>query len=119
MFSSSKRSKTEKVVVGDVHFLGEQDGAPEREFKANILSLLDESTIRAAFLTRVRYGQEQPTVALCLEGSTPEREELVHKIGMRFAQQFRTDVFVDIIVLTAEQAAAVRLVCAPFFQKHE
>lgn len=57
----------ESFHVLEVVFVGEQDGAPERDLKSRLISYFQtEPQVTVAYLVRVRYGTEETKVALCL-----------------------------------------------------
>jgi hypothetical protein len=109
------KKKLELLNVVKVEFLGEQDGIPERDFKARILDLLDQYGAGEAYLARVRYPDGQPSVVLCLGDGISQKQRLLEEIGARFSARFRPDVHLDILLLAPEQTQQVRLVCKPFF----
>lgn len=107
----------ESISVDGVEFLGEQNGIPERNFKARVLELLDNSGVSKAYLARVRYADGQQGIALCLSAGAAEKQTLLGKLGAEFKSMFRPDVSLDILFLTPAQAQQIPSVCAPFFSR--
>ena len=106
----------QELDVGEVSFVGEQDGPPERELKAELIPLLSEA--RAGYLARVQYTSGERSVALCL-ASTPEavQADLSNKISALFHQMFGRNSHLDILFLRPDQEREVQQVCKPFYQR--
>lgn len=102
-----------------VLFLGEQDGAAERELKGKLVtcfSIVDE--VRAAYLVRVSYTETpSPQIALCLRGGTERTAELTECIGKTFTSLFKTTEHLDILFLSETQLAEIERVAKPFFSQ--
>lgn len=102
-----------------VEFLGEQDGAPERAFKAVLrIELAKCSQIESAYLARVGFAPHTQTgVALCVAPAVSNAEAVVQHIGKVFADQFSRDAHLDVIFVNDEQEADLRRVCSPFYRR--
>jgi len=107
----------EKRDEPDVRFIGEQDGTPERELKAEFCQLFaDRPHIRSAYLAQVAFVDSEPTeVVFAVQSTTGDDLELVRAICECFAQRFRRDAHLDIMFMTAEQAIDAAAVCKAFY----
>jgi hypothetical protein len=112
-----KKPDIKAINIDGVEFLGDQNGPPERDFKARILEVLENSGVSKAYLARVRYADGRQNVALCISEGTAEKQELVERLGADFKILFRPDVSLDILFLTPAQAERITSVCIPFFSK--
>lgn len=101
--------------VGQVRFIGEQDGLPERELKRELCTVLSRHTvIEKAYLARVSYdGQNDPSVALCLAGSPSDA--LLAELQKLFHRMFRVSEHLDIIFVSREQEVDIRSIASAFF----
>jgi len=110
----------EEIRVRKFQFLGEQDGPPERLLKDKLADLFrPDAGVQAAYLARVRYGdEEEVNVALAVRAVKPETR-LVQEVGGIFASLFRTDAHLDTVFLTPEQEFQLAKVCKPFFEKRK
>jgi hypothetical protein len=104
-----------------VDFLGEQDGVPARELKAELRTVLEaESQVQTAYLARVTYeNSAAPEVALCLRAELKEHGQmvLVTEVGRVFAARFGRKEHLDILFLTPEDEVLLRAVCSAFFRR--
>lgn len=109
-------SDPEKLDMPSVTFLGEQDGQPERELKANLVELFrPDPNVRSAFLVGLRYkGSQYTNVALCIETSR-EDAELVEAVGLIFHNMFGAHESLDILFLRREQLSQIARVAKPFY----
>ena len=107
--------RTQSLVVGNVTFLCEQDGIPERALKSAIAAKLHSfEVVHKAYLARVDYGDSsRDNVALCL--SAPENRQIADVVGKLFHDEWRSDQFLDIIFLTPDQESLLAKVCQPFY----
>jgi hypothetical protein len=101
-----------------VEFLGEQDGAPERELKTALVPLLSSRpAIHRAYLARVGFQPAAATsIALCLDGADSD-STLIPAIHAQFRVIFSADAFVDILFLSRDQSLDVARVCSPFYSR--
>jgi hypothetical protein len=117
-------------VPHQVQFVGEQDGAPERELKDRLAGSLRPMGVQKAYLAVVSYAERKGpqnadgdgvapelTVALCLSVSdaATEKGEIVQRASHDFAAMFGPTQHMDIIFLTDQQEAALKKVCQPFY----
>jgi len=102
--------------VGEVAFVGEQDGPPERELKTELVTRLGEAG--AGYLAKVQYTSGEQSVALCL-ASTPEaaQADLAKEIGEVFHRMFGASSHLDILFLRPDQERQVAQVCTPFYRR--
>ncbi len=116
-FKSKSTKHPEKIQVLKLHFLGEQDGVPERELKDRLVKFFQhDQSILMAYLARVAYGDPSPpVVALCLHSKLGPDRGVVNKIGKIFASMFGSHEHLDIIFLDSQQEYELAKVCSPFF----
>jgi hypothetical protein len=101
-----------------VHFVGEQDGTPERELKMRLTGYFrNQQNIKKAYLAQVRYGTDASThVALCLRLQNRDQlqatGEAVSKI---FGEMFGPHEHLDIIFLDEDQETRLSKSCPSFY----
>lgn len=112
--------KREELKVRTIHFLGEQDGVPERELKDELRKLFqNHNGVLSAYLARVTYsGQTSSDVALCLSSNDEEAAFLVSQVQHIFASMFGADQHLDIVFVNAEQESELARVCRPFLTRN-
>jgi hypothetical protein len=101
----------------NIEFLAEQDGAPERELKAELCRSLEELTaVHRAYLAVVQYsGKSSRSVALCLVAEAGSESSVVPKIGVVFSRMFNPNEYLDIMFVNESQELILSQVCKPFF----
>jgi len=102
----------------DAYFVGEHDGAAERELLPTwIARLQNQSGVAAAYLARVRHsGSNEARMALCIRVTDGKAANLaVGRCAAVFVSRFGPDRPLEILILTATQELALRTVCPPFF----
>ena len=111
--------KVDHFFASKIKFLGEQDGVPERKLKARLADLFSSiSSVTRAYLVRIDYGgPEEFNVALCIRIEAELFDDIDMKINKVFADIFRTDEHLDILLLTENREIALSKVCRPFYQK--
>jgi hypothetical protein len=108
--------KPDQFQAGNVQFLKEQDGTPERSLKARLVDLFkSEMYVSRAYLARVRYGDSLTKVALCVCSAPGGQRALVESIGRIFSSTFSVHEGLDIIFLSDQQEAELMKCCPPFF----
>jgi hypothetical protein len=109
----------ENYVATTVHFVGEQDGPPERELKEHLATLLKlEKAVHRAYLARVRYNnRENYDVALCLRATNPDAKQINDRVGRVFAGIFRRDAYLDVLFLSEKQESELLDVCPAFYHE--
>ena len=102
-----------------VRFLGEQDGVPERELKAQLVQLFAGiSNVRRAYLVRVKYRESAgESVALAVLSDSGRSVDLVRQVGAVFGPMFGEHENLDVIFLNASEGAAIANCCKPFFDR--
>jgi hypothetical protein len=107
----------ETLWVPSLSFLGEQDGPPERELKAQFCQLLqNRACVQHAYLARVDYGNPgEYHVALCLRMTISDDAKLKKAIGEVFAQKFGRHEHLDVIFVREDQEDDLSKVCRPFY----
>jgi SseB protein C-terminal domain len=110
--------KVEQHRESAIHFVGEQDGPPERELKSELSQVLaNAQTVQKAYLARVLYvSSKQASVALCLCDSEPSRN-VVESCAQMFHKLFGPTQALDILFLKSTQQSEISEVCRPFFQR--
>ena len=104
--------------VGAVHFLGEQDGPPERDLKERLATFFrTEREIGAAYLARVTYNDDSLNVACCIRMHVASEEDVVRRVSAIFSELFGSHAHLDILFLSQEQEAELSTVCNPFYQR--
>ena len=116
-FNSKSKKHPEEIRVAKLHFLGEQDGVPERELKNCLTEFFQrDQRILTAYLARVAYGEQSPmVVALCLRSKFGPDRAVAEKVGKIFASMFGDHEHMDIIFLDDQQESVLAKVCSPFF----
>lgn len=101
-----------------VLFLGEQDGAGERELKSKLVECFSNGAgVELAFLARVSFSEvPAPQVALCVKGDKKYAQSVVDCVGRIFATLFKTTQHLDILYLTDLQVPEIKRVASPFYQ---
>jgi hypothetical protein len=101
-----------------IHFVGEQDGAVERELKTKLSELFaTRQQVQRAYLVRVRYGNEPAiNVALALIASA-QQEELVAEVGQLFHSMFGIGQHLDVMFASPAQETRISAVCRQFFRE--
>lgn len=112
-----QEKRVEKSTVQTVDFIGEQDGVPERDLKAQLSVCFSRRKLECrAYLVQVNYPAERQTrVALCLIGISDDTE-LGFEIGAIFAKMFSNNDFLDTIYITPDQEILVGQVAKPFYR---
>jgi hypothetical protein len=106
----------EELDVGDVKFLGEQDGPPERDLKSELIPLFGE--IGASYLAKVQYSTGEQSVALCLASvEEAAHDYIVAEVGEVFHRMFGAACHLDILFLRPDQVLLVEQVCKPFYKR--
>jgi hypothetical protein len=102
-----------------VRFLGEQDGIPEQELKAKLVTLFKQNElVSRAYLARVSLSpSEEVVVALCLPDNTESQAEIVRGAGAEFAELFSVNQHLDVVFVSAEDERRLASVCKPFFRR--
>jgi hypothetical protein len=108
----------EAFVAATIHFVGDQDGPPERELMGHLAALFkNEQSVQRAYLARVQYKNgDEYSVALCLATTSPDVQRLNECVGRLFAGFFRRDAYLDILFLSPDQEADIAKVCSAFYE---
>jgi hypothetical protein len=116
-YNRNSKKPVEEIQVPQVHFLGEQDGPPERELKSRLTDLFQHQSVERGYLARVVYeGDGVIAVALCIRRQIGPDSGLAEKVGQIFAAMFGKDQRLDIIFLSGEQETELANTCRPFFK---
>ena len=101
-----------------IHFLCEQDGEPERNFKTILIPIFKNHIgIQRAYLARINYGNDaEENVALCIILESGKQQELANELGKAFHNFFAKGQHIDIIFINREQENALSEVCEPFYR---
>jgi hypothetical protein len=102
-----------------IHYITEQDGIAERDFKNALTKIFDSyAGVAKAYLVYLRYDESpEGSVALCLL-STSREMKLVEDASSVFKSQFRSGEHLDIMFVSPSQAARIEAVCKPFFIRY-
>lgn len=116
-FKKKPSRPPETLWVPSISFLGEQDGPPERELKAQFCHLFQHRAhVQRAYLARAAYDNPgEHHVAVCIRMTVPDDAELQKAIGGVFAQKFGTHEHLDVIFVREDQEDDLRKVCRPFY----
>jgi hypothetical protein len=119
-FNPSPKKHPQKMVVAQPHFVGEQDGPPERELKERLVAFFHrDQSVQTAYLARAMYGEQGAVnVALCLRTQFGPDGGLAEKVGRIFATMFGSHEHLDMVFLTPAQETALAKVCTPFFNRN-
>jgi len=115
-FRKPKARPPEHWTAPQIRFIGEQDGASEKDLKLSLIELFrNYPALERAYLARVQYEDADAIhVALCLAGPTDHNIE--RAAGQVFARTFRSDCHLDIFFLQSpSQEEELAQVCRPFF----
>src|SRR5713101_5540460 len=97
--------------IGELVFVGEQDGPAERALKAELKVLFDRSkNVRSAYLAIARTESDlHNSVVLCVRlASEAEDEALVDEIGAIFSKGFNREEHLDVCFVDAVKEQEVR-----------
>ncbi len=113
--------KPEKIRVAAVRVVGEQDGVPEREIKAEFCEFLaGTSFLGRAYLAQVLCdGQIEPNVALLVRLESGDQEAVLSGLAHIFHKVFRQDQHLDIGFISEAKEQEVRHLVKPFFSSHD
>jgi hypothetical protein len=105
------------IAVKDLHFVGAQDGRPERLLKCELAAFFGSaSSVTRAYLARAIYaGKQDVSVVLCLCAQGSDQAEIVDNVHKVFSLMFNGAEHLDIVFVTNEQEAQLKTRCAPFF----
>ena len=111
----------EQFKTQNIAFVGEQDGPTERELKRAVAVILNRAfSIECAFLLKVLYEPEKETkVALVMQGTREQEEQIVDSVGRIFKELFNESQSLDFLFLTGEQTAQLRSVARPFYTRDD
>ena len=118
MASTTSGKPFDEFTTPHIEFVGEQDGAVERQLKEAIAAALREDAgVAKAYLARVRYDGKTASVVLGLLTDGDDSEPLVTEIGAIFASIFNGKAHLDVLFLSHEQNADIRKVCPAFYAR--
>jgi hypothetical protein len=105
-------------IAGEITVVREQDGIPEREFKAKLVPVLRSfQVVEAAYLALIRYvGLQGERVALCLVSQDSHDSGLVTRIEAVLGDTFSSDVSLDIVFCSSSDAHAFEGRCKAFYK---
>lgn len=101
----------------NIHFVREQDGEVEREFKSSLVTLFEKAhkPVRAYLVQVVYEDGSEFNVALCLMVDGGGDSYLLREITRIFKSRFSTEEHLDIIFLSPDQELKVRKISCPFY----
>lgn len=106
-----------KICIGHLVVLGEQDGPFEQVLKEELVNSFrrDKRVVRA-YLARANSDRDESVdVILGLRTHFGPDPRLAKQVGKIFASIFSDTEHLDIIFLTEEQEVRVAAACRPFF----
>jgi hypothetical protein len=111
------KEKLDSFTSDKIHFISEQIGVPENEFKESIVALFQSLNKHLrAYLAQVENSEEKDfSVSLCIASEDGEDENLAKAIALIFRRMFGPHEHLDILFLTESQEKQLRKVCCPFF----
>jgi hypothetical protein len=116
-----RRSKAYTTVSpGELYFLGEQDGLPEQDLKAEWSPILmDHQSVARAYLAIVEYDQsnQQHVILGLRSGLNDDDVGLISSLAQLFHKKFNSSQMLDVAFLTEFQEEALARVCRPFFER--
>jgi hypothetical protein len=117
MSEGASGRKPDEICAQQMTFLGEQDGAVERQLKEKLVQVfLQDGTVNRAYLARaVIDGSRTVILGVRAEGANESR--LAAQVGSAFASIFNARQHLDIVFLSDAQHAEVSRVCRPFFDR--
>lgn len=115
---------------GDVRFIGEQDGKPERDFKCELsvfLRQLDEwkpldEPVRAYLCRVTDPGDDNGgsfDVALCFATRSDAKDEIQRGATSIFRRLFGTHEYLEVMFVDKDAEAELGQVCSPFVDTEE
>lgn len=108
---------TQEREVPEIHFLGEQDGSPERMLKEQLsMAFVFHRKLVRAYLAQIRYADEVG-VALCLSCVDGSSQKLVEVVGRIFRSIFSGREHLDIVFVGESQEITLQKVCRPFYSR--
>jgi hypothetical protein len=104
-------------ITKKILFLGEQDGAIERELKARLTNCFtSQQIVSSAYLVRVSYEEAPgPLVALCIRSGEKPAMELIECASKVFSSLFDPREHLDILFISETQVAEVEKIAKPFY----
>lgn len=115
-----RKSEQRAAPAGDLLFLCEHDGEPERNLKRSLAAMFHtRADVEAAYLAIVQYpGAPSRNVALCVTGvPDSQRLDFVKAVGVLFADLFSLEQHLDVLFPTSPQKVHLQRVCRPFFTR--
>jgi hypothetical protein len=110
----------QNIRVRHIKFVVEQDGEPERRFKARLIERFEtRPDLTEAYLVRVQLDHlPELKVALCLKTRLGiDDREAVKAAGFEFQAIFGAHESIDIVFPTPAQAQQISAIARPFYQR--
>jgi hypothetical protein len=117
-FRNKSRRPPQELTKHIIRFVGEQDGASERDLKSSLVEVfLREPTVRRAYLARTDYRDTTGVhVALCVKSSVGVCHELKSKVFDIFSSMFGSHEHLDVLFIRDDQEQELGQVCRPFYR---
>src|SRR5882724_9713096 len=107
----------DEICAQQIAFLGEQDGAVERQLKEELMQVFQrDKTVNKAYLARAAVDGN-PTVVLGVRAEGVDESRLATQVGAVFASIFNARQHLDIVFLSDAQNAEASRVCRAFFER--
>jgi len=99
-------------------FVGEQDGAPERDLKACFSEIFrQEAMVQSAYLARAEYGDGTGVhVTLAIRHRDGKDRSLISKLASVFADIFGSHEHLDMMFIREDEERELQAVCVPFYR---
>jgi hypothetical protein len=114
---NQKNKKLDQFTTHNIHFLAEQIGVSENEFKEELVRLINSQQMSVRiYLVRVEYDKKNDfNIAVCIFMEGHEDENLAKDIASIFRRFFGSHEHLDILFLNDRQETELRKVCCPFY----
>ena len=114
---AGQHTKVQVFSAEELRFVGEQDGVPERQLKAQWQPMLEaHREIARAYLAHISYEHSpEHNVVLCIRSANGADRALVEQLAAPFRTAFGSDAHLDFAFVSEEQEADLIKVCAPFY----
>jgi hypothetical protein len=117
-FKSKPPQPPQKLTPPTTKFIGEQDGAAERDLKARFGELLrHEPMVERAYLARAEHRDGTGVhVTLAIKRSCGADPSLIPKLASIFTGIFGSHEHLDMMFVREDQEQQLRSVCRPLYR---
>lgn len=104
--------------VDKIRYLREQDGVPERIFKAKLTRQFAlTSEVERAYLLRAELDGRMPAIVLALRGDSAQEERIATLLSTVFMGLFQADQKLQTRFINGDEEAQIVGLCRPFFDR--